>query len=187
MTTGLDEDVVDFVPNYDDRLKEPGVLPAAFPNLLVNGPAASPWGWRRTCRRTTSWRSSTRPGTSSSTPTRTCRAHAVRARSGLPHRRAHRRPGGHPRRLRAGRGTFRTRASVKVEKIGRRQGLVVTELPYGVGPERLVEKIADNVKNKRLQGIADVTDLSDRRNGMRLVIEVKNGFNPEPCWNSSTG
>ncbi|WP_432513936.1 DNA gyrase/topoisomerase IV subunit A [Kineococcus sp. SYSU DK001] len=180
MTTGLDEDVVDFVPNYDDRLKEPGVLPAAFPNLLVNGA------------------SGIAVGMATNMPPHNLVEVVNAARHLIKH------PGADlPALMRFvpgpdfptggrvvglegikdayanGRGTFRTRATVKIEKIGRRQGIVVTELPYGVGPERLVEKIADNVKNKRLQGIADVTDLSDRHKGMRLVIEVKNGFVPE--------
>ena len=79
-----------------------------------------------------------------------------------------------------GRGIFRTRATARVEKITpRRSGIVVTELPYGVGPEKVIEKIAELVRSKKLQGIADVKDLTDRAKGLRLVIEVKNGFNPE--------
>ncbi|HET8982354.1 MAG TPA: DNA gyrase subunit A, partial [Pedococcus sp.] len=79
-----------------------------------------------------------------------------------------------------GRGSFRTRATTRIEKITpRRMGIVVTELPYLVGPEKVIEKIKDNVQNKKLQGISDVKDLTDRKHGLRLVIEVKNGFNPE--------
>ncbi|NAZ76848.1 DNA topoisomerase 4 subunit A [Kineococcus sp. T13] len=180
MTTGLDEDVVDFVPNYDDRLTEPGVLPAAFPNLLVNGA------------------SGIAVGMATNMPPHNLIEVVAAARHLIKHPDA-----GLPALMRfvpgpdfptggrvvglegikdayaSGRGTFRTRASVRVEKVGRRQALVVTELPYGVGPERLIEKIADSVKNKRLQGVADVTDLSDRTRGLHLVIEVKNGFVPE--------
>ena len=61
----------------------------------------------------------------------------------------------------------------------RRKGIVVTELPYLIGPEKVIEKIKDPVQSKRLQGIADVKDLTDRDHGMQLVIEVKNGFNPD--------
>ncbi|WP_106206847.1 DNA gyrase/topoisomerase IV subunit A [Kineococcus rhizosphaerae] len=180
MTTGLDEDVVDFVPNYDDRLKEPGVLPAAFPNLLVNGASGIAVGM-----------ATNMPPHNLSEVVGAARHLIKHPDADLP---ALMRfiPGpdfptggrivgleGIKDAYATGRGSFRTRATVKIEKIGRRQGIVVTELPYGVGPERLVEKIADNVKNKRLQGIADVTDLSDRHKGMRLVIEVKNGFVPE--------
>ena len=79
-----------------------------------------------------------------------------------------------------GRGSFRTRATARIESITpRRKGIVVTELPYLVGPEKVIEKIKDLVQSKRLQGIADVKDLTDRTHGLRLVIEVKNGFNPD--------
>src|SRR6476661_2448230 len=79
-----------------------------------------------------------------------------------------------------GRGTFRTRATARVENVTpRRKGIVVTELPWGVGPERVKEKIADLVRGKKLQGITAVDDYTDRHKGLRLVIEVKNGFNPE--------
>ena len=79
-----------------------------------------------------------------------------------------------------GRGTFRTRATARVESVTpRRKGIVVTELPYTVGPEKVDEKIVDLVRAKKIQGIADVVDLTDRSHGLRLVIEVKNGFNPD--------
>jgi DNA gyrase subunit A len=79
-----------------------------------------------------------------------------------------------------GRGSFRTRAKVSIESLGpRRTGLVVTELPYLVGPERVIEKIKDAVNAKKLQGIADVTDLTDRHHGLRLVIGIKTGFDPQ--------
>jgi len=79
-----------------------------------------------------------------------------------------------------GRGSFRMRATARVENVTpRRKGIVVTELPYQVGPEKVVERIKQLVQNKKLQGIADIKDLTDREKGMRLVIEVKNGFRPE--------
>ncbi|MCI2240386.1 DNA topoisomerase IV subunit A [Paenibacillus sp. TRM 82003] len=181
MTTGLDEDVVDFVANYDDRLKEPGVLPAAFPNLLVNGA------------------SGIAVGMATNMPPHNLGEVIAAARHLLKHPDADLPalmrfvPGpdfptggkvvgleGIRDAYASGRGTFRTRAAVRVENVtARRKGIVVTELPYGVGPERLTEKIADNVKAKRLQGVADVVDLSDRTRGLHLVIEVKNGFVPE--------
>jgi DNA gyrase subunit A len=78
-----------------------------------------------------------------------------------------------------GRGSFKTRAKVEVEQLSaRRTGLVVTELPYMVGPEKVIEKIKDAVNGKKLAGISDVVDLTDRKHGLRLVIELKNGFNP---------
>ena len=79
-----------------------------------------------------------------------------------------------------GRGAFRTRATARIDSVNpRRKGIVVTELPYLIGPEKVIEKIKDLVQSKRLQGIADVKDLTDRAHGMQLVIEVKNGFNPD--------
>jgi DNA gyrase subunit A len=79
-----------------------------------------------------------------------------------------------------GRGQFKTRAKVSVESISaRKAGLVVTELPYLVGPEKVIEKIKDGVTSKKLSGISDVTDLTDRTHGLRLVIGIKTGFSPE--------
>ena len=72
------------------------------------------------------------------------------------------------------------RATARIENVTpRRKGIVVTELPYGVGPEKVIERIKTLVQGKKLQGIADVKDLTDREKGLRLVIEVKNGFHPE--------
>ena len=78
-----------------------------------------------------------------------------------------------------GRGSFRMRATARIETVGRRKGIVVTEMPYAVGLEKVVERIKMLVQGKKLQGISDVKDLTDMANGMRLVIEVKNGFVPE--------
>ncbi len=79
-----------------------------------------------------------------------------------------------------GRGSFRIRATARIEQVHpRRKGIVVTELPYLVGPERVIEQIKTLVTARKLQGIADVKDLTDLANGTRLVIEVKNGFNPD--------
>ena len=79
-----------------------------------------------------------------------------------------------------GRGAFKTRAKVSVEAItARKTGLVVTELPYLIGTERVIEKIKDGVNSKRINGISDVTDLTDRKHGMRLVIGIKTGFSPD--------
>ncbi|HEU4849629.1 MAG TPA: DNA gyrase subunit A, partial [Terrimesophilobacter sp.] len=79
-----------------------------------------------------------------------------------------------------GRGSFKTRARVTVENVtARKVGLIVTELPYMVGTEKVIEKIKDGVNSKRLAGISDVTDLTDRKHGLRLVIGIKTGFNPQ--------
>src|SRR6478609_9415561 len=80
----------------------------------------------------------------------------------------------------SGRGSFRMRATTRIESVtARRKGIVVTELPYGVGTERVIAAIKKLVQTKKLQGIADVKDLTDREKGLRLVIEVKNGFHPD--------
>jgi DNA gyrase subunit A len=79
-----------------------------------------------------------------------------------------------------GRGTFRTRATARVEKITpRRTGIVITELPYGVGPEKVIARIKDLVQAKKLAGISDLKDLTDRQRGLHLVIEIRNGFHPD--------
>ncbi len=81
---------------------------------------------------------------------------------------------------RAGKGSFRMRATARIEQVHpRRKGIVITELPYLIGPERVIEQIKTLVNARKLQGIADVKDLSDRANGTRLVIEIKSGFNPD--------
>ena len=181
MVADLDEDVVDMRPNYDDTGREPEVLPSAYPNLLVNGAAGIAVGMA----------------------TNMAPHNLVEVISAARHLITHPRatlddvmrfvPGpdlpaggriigldGIREAYETGRGTFRTRATTRVESLTpRRKGIVVTELPYGIGPEKVVEKIADLVKAKRLQGIASLKDLSDRDKGLRLVIEVKNGFHPE--------
>jgi DNA gyrase subunit A len=79
-----------------------------------------------------------------------------------------------------GRGIFRTRATARVEKLTpRKTGLVITELPYGVGPEKVMSRIKDLVQAKKLNGIADLKDLTDRHHGLQLVIELRSGFVPE--------
>ncbi|MEY4313371.1 MAG: hypothetical protein RLZZ319_880, partial [Actinomycetota bacterium] len=79
-----------------------------------------------------------------------------------------------------GKGSFKTRARATIEQISaRKTGIVVTELPFLVGPERVIERIKDGVTKKKITGISNVTDLTDRKNGLRLVIEVKTGFSPE--------
>ena len=182
MVAGLDEDTVDFVPNYDDQLLQPGVLPAAYPNLLVNGaqrhrgrhghqhgPAQPRRGHRRG------------PAPHRQPRLLARRPDEVRARPRPALRRQDRRARRHPRRLphrpRHASAPGRPRGSRSVTP--RRKGIVVTELPYLVGPEKVIEKIKDLVQAKKLQGISDVKDLTDRKHGLRLVIEIKNGFNPD--------
>ena len=181
MVTGLDEDTVPFVPNYDDQLLQPDVLPSAYPNLLVNGTTGIAVGM------------------ATNMPPHNLVEVIGAARHLLTHPDASLDdlmkfvpgpdlPGGGRivgldgirDAYLTGRGSFRTRATTRIEKVSpRRQGIIVTELPYLIGPEKVIEKIKDAVQTKKLQGIADVKDLTDRESGMQLVIEIKNGFNPE--------
>jgi DNA gyrase subunit A len=181
MNDGLDEDVVDFKPNYDAQLTEPEVLPAAFPNLLVNGS------------------SGIAVGMATNMPPHNLREVVAAAIHLLANPDATTKqlmkfvPGpdlpnggiimgldGVKDAYETGKGSFKTRARVSVESVSARKlGLVVTELPYLVGPEKVIEKIKDGVNAKKLLGIADVTDLTDRTNGLKLVIELKTGFDPQ--------
>ncbi|WP_059389110.1 DNA gyrase/topoisomerase IV subunit A, partial [Arthrobacter sp. Hiyo1] len=180
MTENLDEDVVDFVPNYDNQLTQPDVLPAAFPNLLVNGTTGIAVGMATNmaphnlveviaaARHLIANPDATLedvmrfvPGPDLPTGGRIVGLDGIRDAYAT------------------GRGSFKTRAKVEIEQLtARRTGLVVTELPYMVGPEKVIEKIKDAVNAKKLSGISDVMDLTDRKHGLRLVIEIKNGFNP---------
>ncbi len=181
MTADLDENVVDFVPNYDNQIMQPEVLPSAIPNLLVNGASGIAVGMA----------------------TNLAPHNLVEVVDAAKHLLANPEstvdelmefvpgpdlPGGGiivgldgiKDAYRTGRGAFRTRAKVNVEQLGpRRTGLVVTELPYLVGPERVIEKIKQGVEAKRISGISDVADLTDRKNGLRLVITLKTGFSAE--------
>lgn len=181
MTESIDEDTVDFQSNYDGQEQEPVVLPAAYPNLLVNGASGIAVGMatnmpphnlgeviaaaRHLIRH---------PGADLETLMRFVPGPDLPTGGrivGL---------GGIKDAYASGRGTFKIRATVAIESVtARRKGLVVTELPFSVGPEKVIAKIKDLVGSKKLQGIADVKDLTDRAHGLRLVIEVKNGFVPE--------
>ena len=180
MTASIDEDTVDFKPNYDSRELEPVVLPAAIPHLIVNGTTGIAVGMAtniaphnlvevvQALRHLITHPDATLddlmrfvPGPDLPTGGMIVRLDGVRDA------------------YETGRGTFRMRATARVESVGRRQGIVVTELPYGVGTERVSERIKSLVQAKKLQGIADIKDLTDREHGLRLVIEVKNGFVPE--------
>jgi DNA gyrase subunit A len=177
MTASIDEDTVDFKPNYDSRELEPVVLPAAIPHLVVNGASGIAVGMA----------------------TNMAPHNLIEVVQALRHLVTHPDAGlddlmrfvpgpdlptggmivgldGVRDAYESGRGTFRMRATARVEAVGRRKGIVVTELPYGVGTEKVSERIKALVQSKKLQGIADIKDLTDREHGLRLVIEVKNGF-----------
>ncbi len=181
MTAGLEEETVDFVPNYDESMLQPEVLPAAFPNLLVNGASGIAVGM------------ATNMAPHNLVEVIGAARHLIRHPEATLEDLMRFVPGpdlplggrivgldGIRDAYQSGRGSFRTRASARIENITpRRKGLVVTELPYLVGPEKVIEKVKQLVQSKKLQGIADITDLTDRTKGLHLVIEVKNGFNPE--------
>ena len=181
MNEGLDEDVVDFKPNYDAQLSEPEVLPAAFPNLLVNGAAGIAVGMATNMAPHNLGEVIAGARHLLDNPTAT-NADLMKIIPGpdLPNGGIIVGTDGIVEAYETGRGSFKTRAKVSVESVSpRKLGLVVTELPYLIGPEKVIEKIKDGVTSKKLQGISDVTDLTDRTNGLRLVIELKTGFDPE--------
>jgi DNA gyrase subunit A len=180
----LGEDTVDFRPNYDGSLLEPTVMPAAFPNLLVNGTSGIAVGMATNMIphnlaevvAAARWLNSHPdasldklmefiPGPDLPTGGMLLGLDEVR------------------KAYVTGRGVVRMRAKVEIgplEGSRGRQAITVTELPYQVGSEKIIEKITDEVtKSKRLTGIADVKDLTDRENGTRLVIECKVGVNPQ--------
>ncbi|SEN43588.1 DNA gyrase subunit A [Actinacidiphila rubida] len=178
MVRDIDEETVDFTDNYDGRNQEPTVLPARFPNLLINGSAGIAVGM------------------ATNIPPHNLREVADGAQWFLAN------PEAEPEELlealierikgpdfptgalvvgrkgiedayRTGRGSITMRAVVEVEEIQNRQCLVVTELPYQVNPDNLAQKIADLVKDGRVGGIADVRDETSSRTGQRLVIVLK--------------
>ncbi|MEV0006422.1 DNA topoisomerase (ATP-hydrolyzing) [Micromonospora sp. NPDC050980] len=180
----LGEDTVDVEPNYDGSLTQPTVLPAAFPNLLVNGASGIAVGMATNMIphnlgevvQAARWLINHPdapldklmefvPGPDLPTGGLLLGLDEVR------------------RAYETGRGVVRMRARVQtgpLEGSRGRQAITVTELPYGVGAEKVIAAITNEVnKTKRLTGIADVKDLTDRENGTRLVIECKVGVNPQ--------
>jgi len=181
LVESLDEDVVDFVPNYDNQLTQPSVLPAAFPNLLVNGASGIAVGMATNMAPHNLIEVAGAARHLLDNPDATLEdLMAYVPGPDLPTGGTIVGLDGIRDAYATGRGSFKTRAKVTVEQISaRRTGLVVTELPYLVGPEKVIEKIKDGVNAKKITGISDVTDLTDRKNGLRLVIGVKTGFSPE--------
>jgi DNA gyrase subunit A len=181
MVGSIDEDTVDFQPNYDGTETQPEVLPAGLPNLLVNGASGIAVGMA----------------------TNMAPHNLGEVIAAARHLIAHPEAGldelmrfvpgpdlptggkivgldGIREAYEAGRGVFRTRATARVEKITpRRTGIVVTELPYGVGPEKVISRIKDLVQARKLAGISDLKDLTDRQRGLHLVVEIRSGFHPE--------
>ncbi len=178
MVRDIDEETVDFKPNYDGKSEEPVVLPSRFPNLLVNGSSGIAVGMAtqipphnlREVAEAAQWvlanpeasREDTLAAVMSSIkgPDFPTGALIMGTR-------------GIDDAYRTGRGSIIMRAVVEVEEIQGRQCLVVTELPYQVNPDSLAQKIAEHVKDGRLQGIADIRDETSGRTGQRLVIVLK--------------
>ena len=184
MLTNIDEETVDFMPNYDDRLKEPTVLPSKFPNLLVNGSTGIAVGMAtnippHNLRETVDALFCLMDNPDATVaelmehikgpdyPT----AGIIMGKAGI--RAAYA----------TGRGKIQLRARAEiVEGKNDRYKIVVTELPYQVNKARLIESIADLVKDKRIEGISDINDYSNR-NGMNMVIDLKRDANPQVILN----
>ena len=181
MLEAIDEDVVDFVPNYDGREVQPEVLPAAIPALLVNGTTGIAVGM------------ATNMAPHNLTEVVAAARHLLKHPNAGLDTLMRFVPGpdlpsggriigldGIREAYESGRGSFKIRATAQIEALTpRKRGIVVTELPYNVGAERIIEKIKELHNSKKIAGVSAVTDLSDGEQGTRLVIEVKSGFNPE--------
>ena len=181
----IDKDTVDWDPNFDESLKEPQVVPSRFPNLLVNGS------------------SGIAVGMATNIPPHNLREviNAVicileNDNATLDDLMEHIKGPDFPTRgiimgrsgIRAaygtGKGHIRVRARTEMDEFGNgRTRIIVTELPYQVNKSRLVENIADQVKEKRLEGISGLRDESDGKKGMRIVIELKKDANPQVTLN----
>jgi DNA gyrase/topoisomerase IV subunit A len=181
MVAEADENTVDFGPNYDGQLAEPLVLPAAYPNLLVNGGSGIAVGMATNMAphnlgeviaatkflienpsATVKQLMKFVPGPDFPTGGELVGLDGVREAYAT------------------GKGSFKVRASVEIEKVStRKMGIVIKELPFTIGPEKVVERIAALVKAKKIAGISDIIDLTDGQTGTNVVIEIKNGFEPE--------
>ena len=189
MVRDIDENTVDFQDNYDGRAQEPTVLPARFPNLLVNGSEGIAVGM------------------ATRIPPHNLREVAAGIQWSLDHPDASREEllnalierikgpdfptgatilgrQGIEDAYRTGRGSIIQRAVVDIEEIHGRQCLVVKELPYQVNPDNLVAKIADMVRGGQIQGIADIRDESSGRHGQRLIIVLKRDAVPKVVLNN---
>ncbi|MGO8889116.1 MAG: DNA topoisomerase (ATP-hydrolyzing) subunit A [Streptosporangiaceae bacterium] len=181
MVASIDEETVDFIPNYDGSEQQPDVLPAGLPNLLVNGASGIAVGM------------ATNMAPHNLGEVITAARHLIKNPDASLDSLMRFVPGpdlptggrivgleGIREAYETGRGIFRTRATATIEQITpRRTGIVVTELPYGIGPEKVMDRIKNLVQAKKLNGIADQKDLTDMQRGLRLVIEVRSGFNPD--------
>ena len=180
MNADIAENTVDFTPNYDNKLQEPTVLPAAIPNLLVNGGSGIAVGM------------ATNMATHNLGEVVAAAKHLMRHPDATLEELMRYVPGpdwpgggvivgrkGIREAYETGRGALTTRSVTHIENVtARKKAIVVTELPFMVGPERVLERISEGVKNRKLDGISGAIDLTDRHNGTRLVIEIQTGFVP---------
>lgn len=180
MNADIAENTIDFTPNYDNKLQEPTVLPAAIPNLLVNGGSGIAVGM------------ATNMATHNLGEVVAAAKHLMRHPDATLEELMRYVPGpdwpgggvivgrkGIREAYETGRGALTTRSVTHIENVtARKKAIVVTELPFMVGPERVLERISEGVKNRKLDGISGAIDLTDRHNGTRLVIEIKTGFDP---------
>ena len=181
MVDEVDENTVDFGANYDGQILEPLVLPAAFPNLLVNGATGIAVGM------------ATNMAPHNLGEVIAAARHLIENPSATVKQLMKLVPApdfptggtligkeGVLEAYQTGKGAFKVRAKVEIGKVTtRKQGITITELPYNIGPEKVVERISDLVRGKKIQGISDIIDLTDGQNGTKVVIEIKNGFEPE--------
>jgi DNA gyrase subunit A len=180
----IEKNTIDFVPNFDDSLEEPSVLPAAFPNLLVNGSSGIAVGMATNIpphnmtesidaviavieRPDISLRDLMKKLPGPDFPT----GGVIIGREGI------------EKAYETGNGQIQIRAKVSIEKLkGGKEALIVNEIPYQVNKTRLIQDIAAHVKNRKVDGITDLRDESDR-DGTRIVIELKRGINPHVVMN----
>ncbi|WP_366017784.1 DNA gyrase subunit A [Thermanaeromonas sp.] len=183
MLQDIEKDTVDFVPNYDGTLKEPVVLPARIPNLLINGSAGIAVGMATNIpphnlgevvdalvllidRPEAGLKEILNIVKGPDFPT----GGLIIGREGI--RNAYR----------TGRGTIKVRAKAAIEQVGNKTQIVITEVPYQVNKARLIETIAELVREKKIEGITDLRDESDRT-GLRVVIELKKDVQPKVILN----
>ena len=181
MVEETDENTVDFGANYDGQILEPLVLPAAFPNLLVNGATGIAVGMATNMAPHNLGEVIAAAKHLIENPNATLKqlmkfvpapdfptGGTIIGKEGI------------LEAYQTGKGAFKVRAKVETGKVTtRKQGITITELPFNIGPEKVVERISDLVKAKKNRGISDIVDLTDGQSGTRVVIELKNGFEPD--------
>jgi DNA gyrase/topoisomerase IV subunit A len=181
MVAEADENTVDFGSNYDGQILEPLVLPAAYPNLLVNGGSGIAVGMATNMAPHNLGEVIAATKHLIENPSATLKA-LMKFVPGPDFPTGGELVGSEGVReaYATGKGSFKVRATVEVSKISsRKMALVIKELPFTIGPEKVVERIADLAKAKKISGISDIIDLTDGQTGTNVVIELKNGFEPD--------